>query len=93
MGFNWWRGEDAEPEEPGVSVQEIHDRIQRETSAQILGISWLHERPHQPLGIYQAHRIMQQHRECRIDGCARKRVAWQTLIDSGRVKPDPRRNY
>ncbi|MFI5778842.1 hypothetical protein [Nocardia sp. NPDC051570] len=93
MGFNWWRDEDAEPEEPNVSVQEIQDRLQRETSGQILGISWLHEPPRQPLNTDQAHRIMQQHRECRIDSCARKRAAWQTLIDSGRIKPDPHRNY
>jgi hypothetical protein len=97
--FDWWR--EAEPDE--TSVQAIVDRVQAEQRAEqrrehVAGVGywpngWPHEAPEQPSSVDEAHRIMQRHRGCRIDGCLRKRSAWRTLIEAGRVKPDPHRNY
>jgi hypothetical protein len=87
-GFDWWR-ENANLEEAGTTVQEIHERIQRERRA----VGWLHEAPDIPLTVPQAHLITQQHRDCQLEDCPRKRAAWQTLIETGRVKPDTCRNY
>ncbi|APE33882.1 hypothetical protein BOX37_07755 [Nocardia mangyaensis] len=53
--------------------------------------SWTHDVPDQPFTADEAHREMQVHRICRLDGCGRKAVAFQTLIDAGRVRPDTSR--
>lgn len=53
--------------------------------------SWTHDAPDQPFTADEAHREMQVHRSCRLDGCGRKAVAFQTLIDAGRVTPDTSR--
>ncbi|MBH0779941.1 hypothetical protein [Nocardia bovistercoris] len=50
--------------------------------------TWTHEAPDGALGVDEAHREMQVHRNCRLDGCARKATAFQTLIEAGRVVPD-----
>ncbi|WP_139347827.1 hypothetical protein [Nocardia donostiensis] len=49
---------------------------------------WPHEAPDQPLSITEAHQAMQRHRSCLREECARKRAAWDTLVDAGRIKPD-----
>lgn len=43
-------------------------------------------RPEMPT-IAQAHTDMQEHQECSIDRCARKREARYTLINAGVLKP------
>ncbi|RBO84300.1 hypothetical protein [Nocardia puris] len=50
--------------------------------------SWTHDAPKHFLTPDEAHRDMQIHRLCRLDGCARKAVAFQVLIEAGRVVPD-----
>ncbi|WP_280240712.1 hypothetical protein [Nocardia abscessus] len=34
-----------------------------------------------------AHRLMREHRECRVDRCAWKLAAYHTLVVFGRIKP------
>lgn len=53
--------------------------------------SWTHDAPDRPFTADEAHREMQVHRSCRLDGCDRKAVAFQTLIEAGRVTPDTSR--
>ncbi|MGW6423027.1 hypothetical protein ACWF82_10160 [Nocardia sp. NPDC055053] len=53
--------------------------------------SWTHDAPDRPFTADEAHREMQVHRNCRLDGCVRKAVAFRTLIDAGRVTPDSSR--
>lgn len=50
--------------------------------------SWTHDAPAEPFTADEAHHEMQVHRTCRLDGCARKAAAFQTLIEAGRVTPD-----
>ncbi|MGN2635778.1 hypothetical protein ACTD5D_06210 [Nocardia takedensis] len=38
----------------------------------------------------QAHEIMQAHRGCCADTCARKAAAFRALVDAGRIVPDSR---
>lgn len=40
------------------------------------------------MSVWQAHRIMQAHRNCHLDECPRKRAAYRTLVDAGRLRPD-----
>ncbi|WP_024802891.1 hypothetical protein [Nocardia sp. BMG51109] len=82
MGFDWWRNRADEN-----SVREIRERIEREQQA----VGWTHEAPDQPLAVDDSHRILQQHRDCDVKDCPRKRAAWQTLVEAGRIKPDSSR--
>ncbi|MGY4098956.1 hypothetical protein ACW2Q0_05235 [Nocardia sp. R16R-3T] len=54
---------------------------------------WPHEPPDQPLSVLEAHQTMQRHRGCRTDGCPRKAAAFAVLVESGKVRPDPRRAH
>lgn len=63
----------------------------RVSASHIWPHSWTHEAPDQPFMVDEAHRAMQVHRTCRLDGCDRKAVAFQTLIEAGRVTPDTSR--
>ncbi len=49
---------------------------------------WTHDAPVGPLTPDHAHTIMQMHVECRVDDCPRKRAAFRTLVEAGRIKPD-----
>ncbi|WP_280268955.1 hypothetical protein [Nocardia wallacei] len=51
-------------------------------------IGWPHEAPDEPMSVSDAHLAMQRHRGCRREECPRKRAAYQTLVDEGRLKPD-----
>ncbi len=105
MGFNWWR-DNAGTAQPGVSAQAIVERVQAEhrrerTRAQVTRATaagmwpdgWPHEAPDHPLSVHEAHRAMQRHRNCLIDECPRKRAAWRTLIEAGKVRPDSGRTF
>lgn len=59
-----------------------------EAASDIWPHSWTHDAPDTPLAADEAHREMQIHRSCRLDECARKAAAFQTLIEAGRVTPD-----
>ncbi|GAB2684091.1 hypothetical protein GCM10027089_00720 [Nocardia thraciensis] len=65
-------------------MQEIQDRLEKEKTV----IGWTHDAPDGPLTTGQAHRITQQHRDCRLEDCPQKNAAWQTLVDAGKIKPD-----
>lgn len=60
------------------------DQSKREVSA----FWWTHAAPIGPLTPEDAHAIMQMHLECRVEDCPRKRVAFRTLVDAGRITPD-----
>ncbi len=105
MGFNWWR-DNAETAQPNVSVQAIVNRVQAErrrehpraqvsraAKAGMWPDGWPHEPPEHPLSVHEAHRTMQRHRGCLMDECPRKRAAWRTLIEAGKVTPDSGRAY
>lgn len=49
--------------------------------------NWPHEKPQVPLTAFQAHKVMQSHRECKRDECPRKDAAWMTLVDAGEIVP------
>ncbi|GAA5077377.1 hypothetical protein GCM10023319_14630 [Nocardia iowensis] len=97
VGFNWWRDSESD----GTSVQDIVDRVQAEWRAERRSVRaedaglwphrWPHAAPEYPLSVSEAHRIMQQHRGCRVSDCPRKAAARQALIDAGRMRPDPSR--
>ena len=48
--------------------------------------------PPREFTITEAHNVMQEHRTCGVDDCARKAAAFATLVAKGRVKPDSSRN-
>ncbi|MFD0366299.1 hypothetical protein ACFQZZ_33105 [Nocardia sp. GCM10030253] len=62
-----------------------------EVSQSIWPTSWTHNAPGQPFTVADAHREMQVHRNCRLDGCARKAAAFSVLVEAGRVTPDSSR--
>ncbi|MBF6175907.1 hypothetical protein IU476_31035 [Nocardia blacklockiae] len=68
----------------GNTVETIRERMPRQQTA----VGWTHDAPAEPFTPNQAHKAMQQHRECPVEDCDRKRTAFQTLIEAGRVKPD-----
>lgn len=53
--------------------------------------NWPHEKPDKPFTTAEAHAAMQTHIDCDIWSCARKRAAWDTLVDVGAIIPDPGR--
>jgi len=67
-----------------TSVQAIIDRIDAERHADCE----CREDFRRPMDISKAHRTMQEHKDCRVDECQRKRQARRTLIEAGRLKPD-----
>jgi hypothetical protein len=40
--------------------------------------------------IDEAHTLMRGHRDCRLESCPWKRVAFRNLVAAGRIKPDLR---
>ncbi|MBB5915107.1 hypothetical protein BJY24_003974 [Nocardia transvalensis] len=66
--------------------EELDDTETAEEPTRIL--VWTHAPPGRPFTIPQAHRVMQLHKACRREDCPRKRAAYQTLRDAGRLKPD-----
>ncbi|WP_194832279.1 hypothetical protein [Nocardia sp. XZ_19_369] len=52
-----------------------------------------HATPAGPLTITQAHESMRVHRACSVDHCRRKALAFNTLIEAGRIVPDSSRRY
>ncbi|MEV5649015.1 hypothetical protein AB0L57_12260 [Nocardia sp. NPDC052254] len=51
-------------------------------------IGWPHEAPDSVMSVPEAHVAMQRHRGCRREECPRKRAAYLTLVDAGRLRPD-----
>ncbi len=49
---------------------------------------WPHEVPDDPMTVGEAHQTMQRHRGCLRDECPRKSVAYLTLVEAGRIRPD-----
>ncbi|WP_067475441.1 hypothetical protein [Nocardia amamiensis] len=82
----------------GRSVTEIKQRIEDEppeppkhgAATGVWPISWTHEAPGTPFSVDEAHVVMQQHRLCGADICARKKSAFRVLIAAGHAVPDPR---
>lgn len=56
-------------------------------------MAYTHTAPSRPFTVQQAHRAMQQHRNCRRDDCPRKRAAYQTLVDARHIRPDSGRAH
>lgn len=82
----------------GRSVTEIKQRIEDEppeatkhgAATGVWPMSWTHEAPDTPFSVDQAHIVMQQHRLCGADICARKKSAFRVLIAAGHAVPDLR---
>lgn len=49
---------------------------------------WPHEAPDEPFTRREAHAAMQSHIDCDTLTCARKRAAWDTLVELGEIVPD-----
>ncbi|GAA5060848.1 hypothetical protein [Nocardia callitridis] len=47
-----------------------------------------HSAPANPYTVEQAHRVMRQYIACQRGDCARKQVAWDVLVEAGRIVPD-----
>jgi hypothetical protein len=105
--FDWLgRGSD-EPSPPAAnSAEEIIARVEAERRRERIMAEdarraddgmwlngWPHEAPARPLSVHEAHLTTQRHRECPMDRCPRKRAAWRTLIEAGRVTPDSSRTH
>ncbi|MFF0487870.1 hypothetical protein ACWDSJ_19430 [Nocardia sp. NPDC003482] len=56
--------------------------------ASVWPLGWPHEAPEEPLSVNEAHLTMQRHRGCLREECPRKRAAYQTLVEAGRIRPD-----
>ncbi|MFI9405296.1 hypothetical protein [Nocardia sp. NPDC052316] len=52
-----------------------------------------HATPAAPLTIAQAHESMRVHCACSVDHCRRKALAFNTLVEAGRIVPDSSRRY
>ncbi|RDI41754.1 hypothetical protein DFR68_1302 [Nocardia mexicana] len=50
--------------------------------------AYTHTAPGRPFTVPQAHRAMQQHRDCRREDCPRKRAAYQALVEARHIRPD-----
>ena len=83
----------------GPSVADIEQRVAAEkhrprpspvARPEMWPLGWPHEAPDEPFTVDRAHTVMQQHRRCGLDGCARKRAAFRVLIEAGHAVPDPR---
>jgi len=71
-----------------------YEREDSEAPTQILRpVGWTHEAPDHPLTVAGAHRIMQQHRACDREDCARKSAAYEALVEARRIRPDSGRTY
>lgn len=84
------RATSAPEDHPGSSSAQTAGPS-RQAAEHIWPSTWTHDAPEQPLTADEAHHEMQVHRTCRLDGCARKAAAFQTLIEAGRVTPDTSR--
>lgn len=47
-----------------------------------------HTAPSRQYSVAEAHRVMREHRGCLREDCARKRAAWQVLVEERRIVPD-----
>ncbi|MBB5913185.1 hypothetical protein BJY24_002052 [Nocardia transvalensis] len=56
-------------------------------------VAWTHAAPPRPFTVAGAHKVMQQHKDCRREECPRKAAAWRTLTDARRIRPDSGRSY
>jgi len=65
--------------EGAVPAGEILQRVADEDTC--------HRAPEYPYAIDEAHWIMQERMDCTIERCAAKRMAYQTLVDAGRIVP------
>ncbi len=74
---------------PTVGAADNPPSVPRPVMAIALGFS--HGVPTWALSLQEAHRHLQQHRECQIDECPRKAYAWRLLIEAGKVRPDSTR--
>ncbi|WP_433717401.1 hypothetical protein ACQP2U_43480 (plasmid) [Nocardia sp. CA-084685] len=83
----------------GPSVDEIKRRVDAEkrrprpspvARPEMWPLGWPHEAPETPFSVDAAHAVMQQHRHCGLDRCARKRAAFRVLVQAGHAVPDPR---
>ncbi|WP_174184017.1 hypothetical protein [Nocardia barduliensis] len=75
----------------GRSVDEITRRVHSERTdsnpaARPMGSP--HAAPDYAMGVREAQTVMQRHRSCRVGECPRKTVAWRTLVEAGRIRPD-----
>ncbi|MFD0360178.1 hypothetical protein ACFQZZ_01795 [Nocardia sp. GCM10030253] len=71
---------------------ESRDRLDRETFCS-LGWPAVDVPPWdaaEAFSIDEAHTLMRAHRDCRLESCPWKRVAFQNLVAAGRIKPDLR---
>ncbi len=80
-----------------LALRADHEEIRaaREAPTQRLraAVGWDHEAPFEPFTVHQAHRVMQQHRLCFQEDCARKRAAYRVLVEARRLRPDSGRTY
>ncbi|RMI32974.1 hypothetical protein EBN03_11400 [Nocardia stercoris] len=52
-----------------------------------------HSHPVGELTVADAHRVMQLHTECTVEGCRNKRAAYLTLVRAGHLVPDSGRPH
>ncbi|WP_328408352.1 hypothetical protein [Nocardia sp. NBC_00403] len=81
----WWPA----PSRDRLGVRDGYPRIERE---RLIGEGWsagrLHETPEVPFTVIEAGRVLQRHRQCHIDRCARKSAAFRTLLAAGLLEAD-----
>jgi len=82
---------DDRPDEGEPTVDATANPPTGPRPAMAIALGFSHAAPTWPLSLQEAHRHLQQHRECQIDECPRKAHAWHVLIDAGKVRPDSAR--
>jgi hypothetical protein len=88
------------PRIPGPSVAEIKQRLDNEQQrhetpepgGRVAVRPWsrTHQAPPTPFTVDEAHLVMQQHRRCLGEACARKRAAFRVLVHAGHAVPAQR---
>ncbi|MFD0361904.1 hypothetical protein ACFQZZ_10665 [Nocardia sp. GCM10030253] len=81
----WW----PVPSQQRLGMRDLHRRAER---ARLIGevwpAGWPHEAPELPFTVAEAGRVLQRHRQCHIDRCARKSAAFRILLAAGYLEAD-----
>ncbi len=102
MSFSWLHPAHAEhavnDASATVSVDDIirrlvaeRERACRPVTGFLVAVGFSHDAPPGPVSVLEAHRHLQQHKECLIGECPRKDAAFRVLVEAGKIRPDTSR--
>jgi hypothetical protein len=77
----WW----PVPTQHPLAARESRRRATRGRTGPV---GWLHEAPDIAFTVPEAGQVLQRHRQCHIDRCARKSAAFRILLAAGHLESD-----